>query len=214
MSYKQFLNLILIILVPSVAFSQVNDNEYNVSDKPSGVDHSQSVQFAPIQENSNLEETDTYYDGNEDTTYYNYVNCELKINKLIRHAKMFIGTPYVWAANGPDSFDCSGFVHYLYSYAGIDVKRNSKQLSQGGIYVPLRKVKKGDLVFFVSGTPPERDITHVGIVISDYDKKNNDFRFIHANRGAGCVSIDNYKDSRFKNSYGGVRRYFDCLNYD
>lgn len=159
------------------------------------------------------EETDFYQVEEESIkSKYDSVECKLKINKLIRQAKSFLGVPYVWAANGPDSFDCSGFVHYLYSNAGINVKRNSKLLSEGGTYVALRNVKKGDLVFFVSGIPPERDISHVGIVISDYDPQTNNFRFIHANMGAGCVSIDDYNVSKFKNSYGGARRYFECLN--
>ncbi|MBP5541747.1 MAG: C40 family peptidase [Bacteroidales bacterium] len=119
-----------------------------------------------------------------------------------------LGTPYVWAANGPDSFDCSGFVHYVYSYAGVDVKRNSKQLSETGTLVTLREIKKGDLVFFVSGVPPERDITHVGIAITDYDGKS--FRFIHANSSAGCVSISEFDEPRFRNTYGGSRRLFPC----
>lgn len=136
--------------------------------------------------------------------------CSLKVDRIIRTAKGFLGTPYVWAANGPDSFDCSGFVHYIYATVGVDVKRQSKQLSETGDEIPYRKARKGDLVFFVSGTPPERDITHVGIIISDYDSKSDGFRFIHANRSSGCVSINELSESRFRNSYGGVRRVMPC----
>lgn len=136
--------------------------------------------------------------------------CSLQIDKMLRKAKTFLGTPYVWAADGPDSFDCSGYVHYIYALAGIEVKRNSKQLSETGELVTLREIKKGDLVFFVSGTPPERDITHVGIAITDYDGES--FRFIHANSSAGCVSISDFKESRFRNSYGGARRLFPCIS--
>lgn len=136
------------------------------------------------------------------------VRCTRRIDRMIRMAKSYLGTPYVWAANGPESFDCSGFVHYIYTGAGVEVKRNSKQLSETGTFVTLREIKKGDLVFFVSGDPPERDITHVGIVISDYDGKS--FRFIHANRSAGCVSISEFSEPRFRNSYGGARRLFPC----
>ena len=136
------------------------------------------------------------------------VECSVLIDKLIRYAKGFIGTPYQWGSDGPDSFDCSGYVHYIFHAIGYEVKRNSKQLSETGIKVNLREIKKGDLVFFVSGVFPDRDITHVGIAITDYE--NNNFRFIHANKTDGKVSINEYRETRFYNSYGGARRIIPC----
>jgi len=37
-----------------------------------------------------------------------------KEDEIIETAKNFLGTKYVWAANGPDCFDCSGFTKYVY----------------------------------------------------------------------------------------------------
>lgn len=136
--------------------------------------------------------------------------CELRVDRMIREALRYIGTPYVWAADGPDAFDCSGFVHFIFGFAGFEVKRQSKQLSETGMSVTYMDARRGDLVFFVSGTPPERDITHVGIIISDYDKKTDGFRFVHANRSSGCVSINNFNEPRFRNTYWGVRRIILC----
>lgn len=134
--------------------------------------------------------------------------CAQYIARLIRSAKSYIGCPYEWAATGPDRFDCSGFVYYIFSHAGVHLPRNSRQLSRSGKRVTLRNIRRGDLVFFLSGEPPHRDISHVGIVITDY--KDGDFQFIHANLGQGCVSINHFRETRFQRTYGGARRVIDC----
>ena len=135
-------------------------------------------------------------------------DCVKKVDKLIRYAQSFIGVSYVWGANGPDSFDCSGFACYVYAKMGITLPRNSKWQSEAGERRSIRNVRKGDLVFFASGVPPDRDITHVGVVISDYE--NGNFRFIHANKGSGCVSISEFKEPAFKHSLVGVRNVLLC----
>lgn len=140
------------------------------------------------------------------------LDCTLKIDRMLRYAQRFIGRPYVWGANGPDSFDCSGFVRFVYEYAGVHTKRNSKQLSEEGREINCIEVRKGDLIFFVSGVPPERDVTHVGIALSDYDPTTKNFLFIHANKSDNCVAISNYDEPRFRNSWGGARRVFKCLD--
>jgi cell wall-associated NlpC family hydrolase len=71
------------------------------------------------------------------------------------------GKPYVWAAAGPDSFDCSGLVEYAYSAAGIGLPHSSLLQSQMGQYVPRDQLQPGDLVFFYS------PVSHVGIYIGN-----------------------------------------------
>ncbi|MFZ1300853.1 MAG: NlpC/P60 family protein, partial [Leptotrichiaceae bacterium] len=46
--------------------------------------------------------------------------------KIIDFAKTKLGSPYVWGATGPNSFDCSGFVGYVYQKtAGLVLPRVS-----------------------------------------------------------------------------------------
>jgi cell wall-associated NlpC family hydrolase len=71
------------------------------------------------------------------------------------------GKPYVWAAAGPDAFDCSGLVEYAYSAAGIGLPHSSFLQSQMGQYVPRDQLQPGDLVFFYS------PVSHVGIYIGN-----------------------------------------------
>jgi cell wall-associated NlpC family hydrolase len=72
------------------------------------------------------------------------------------------GKPYVWAAAGPGSFDCSGLVIYAYALAGMPgLPHSSQVLSTMGEPVSRADLQAGDLVFF--GFP----VHHVGIYVGD-----------------------------------------------
>jgi cell wall-associated NlpC family hydrolase len=71
------------------------------------------------------------------------------------------GAPYVWAADGPDSFDCSGLTQYAYAAAGISLPHSSRMQSQMGQQVSRDQLQPGDLVFFYS------PVSHVGIYIGN-----------------------------------------------
>lgn len=40
---------------------------------------------------------------------------------IVAYARQFVGYPYVWGAKGPNSFDCSGFVYYVFKHFGISL---------------------------------------------------------------------------------------------
>ena len=71
------------------------------------------------------------------------------------------GKPYVWAAAGPDSFDCSGLMQYAYAAAGISLPHSSRMQSQMGQPVSRDQLQPGDLVFFYS------PVSHVGMYIGN-----------------------------------------------
>lgn len=72
-----------------------------------------------------------------------------------------LGSPYRWAASGPDSFDCSGFTMWVYSKVGVALPHSSRSQIGVGERVSRDNLKPGDLVFF--GSP----IHHVGIYIGN-----------------------------------------------
>ena len=72
-----------------------------------------------------------------------------------------LGDPYVWAAAGPDAFDCSGLTQYAYAAAGIQLPHSSSMQSTMGSPVPRSALVPGDLVFFYS------PVSHVGIYIGN-----------------------------------------------
>ena len=112
-------------------------------------------------------------------------------------AKSKIGSPYEYRKSGEDSFDCSGFVYYIYKKKlGIDIPRTSKaqsEMKQEKIY-DKKQLKKGDILFF--DTSDKGRVNHSGIYLGN-------MKFIHASSGkAYSVTISPldkgfYKD-RFK----------------
>jgi cell wall-associated NlpC family hydrolase len=71
------------------------------------------------------------------------------------------GKPYVWAAAGPGSYDCSGLVQYAYAAAGIDLPHSSRMQAGIGRSVSRGELQPGDLVAFYS------PISHIGIYIGN-----------------------------------------------
>ncbi|MBC9712285.1 C40 family peptidase [Streptomyces sp. TRM66268-LWL] len=68
-----------------------------------------------------------------------------------------IGSPYVYGASGPGSFDCSGLTSWAYGQAGVQIPRTSQaQASYGTRISSQSDLKVGDLVIFYS------DLHHVG----------------------------------------------------
>ncbi len=70
-----------------------------------------------------------------------------------------VGKPYVWGADGPGSFDCSGLMLYAWRAAGRSLPHSSRIQYSSTKRVPVSQVKPGDLLFY--GSP----IHHVGMYI-------------------------------------------------
>ncbi|MFF3891979.1 NlpC/P60 family protein [Streptomyces sp. NPDC001812] len=68
-----------------------------------------------------------------------------------------LGSPYVWGANGPSGFDCSGLMQWSYAQAGVALPRTSQAQRHAGRQVPLSQARPGDLVLYRS------DASHVGM---------------------------------------------------
>lgn len=63
------------------------------------------------------------------------------------YAMQFVGYPYVWGAEGPTAFDCSGLVKYVYSKFGISLPHYSgAQMSAGYPVGSLAEARPGDIV--------------------------------------------------------------------
>ena len=121
-----------------------------------------------------------------------------KADKVVALAEKQIGKPYVWGAEGPDSFDCSGLVYYVYKEAvGINLPRVSRDQYNVGTYISKENLKPGDLVF--SSTNDAGTITHVGIYVGDN-------KMIHSpNSGKNVEKVD-LSNNYWKNCYVGAKR--------
>ena len=97
-------------------------------------------------------------------------------------ARKHIGKPYLWAATGPDSFDCSGLTMTVYREAGFSIPRTSyNQYSyvknKGNLVTDVSRLVPGDLVFF-----GKRGVHHVGIWVGGG-------QYLHAPRKGDHVRI-------------------------
>ncbi|MFD3581942.1 NlpC/P60 family protein [Streptomyces sp. NPDC058683] len=73
-------------------------------------------------------------------------------------AQSKIGTPYVYGATGPSSFDCSGLTSWAYAQAGVSIPRTSESQTGAGTRIySTSGLQVGDLVFFFN------DLHHVGL---------------------------------------------------
>ncbi|MFG2774562.1 NlpC/P60 family protein [Streptomyces sp. NPDC048350] len=79
--------------------------------------------------------------------------------EALRFAVEQIGKPYVWGAEGPESYDCSGLTSQAWASAGREIPRTSQEQWRTLPRVELRELRPGDLVVYF----PEA--THVAIYL-------------------------------------------------
>ena len=126
-------------------------------------------------------------------------NVSKSVSALISYAKRFLGKPYVWGAQGPNSFDCSGFTYYVFkNSANITLPRTSKDQSTCGTTISKKNLKVGDLVFFDTSGSNSGNVSHVGIYIGSN-------QFIHASSSKGKVVISDF-NNYYTNAFVKVKR--------
>ncbi|WP_240434719.1 C40 family peptidase [Streptomyces sp. YIM 130001] len=82
-------------------------------------------------------------------------------NKALRYAVRQIGKPYVWGAEGPKAYDCSGLTSQAWANAGDTIPRTSQEQWKELPKVPLKSLRPGDLVVYFP------DATHVALYLGD-----------------------------------------------
>ena len=117
--------------------------------------------------------------------------------QVVAYAKQFMGVPYVYGGNGPNSFDCSGFTSYIYRHFGYTLNRTASTQLSNGTAVAKSELQPGDLVFFRYNT--SYPASHVGIYIGNG-------QFIHASTNKYQVQIDQLNTGHYANVYIAARR--------
>jgi cell wall-associated NlpC family hydrolase len=79
----------------------------------------------------------------------------------VKFACSQIGKPYVWAADGPGSYDCSGLTMTSWRQAGVSLPHNAAAQRRSIPYVSRANLRPGDLVFYFS------DLHHVGMYVGN-----------------------------------------------
>ena len=105
---------------------------------------------------------------------------------LIEEAEKYLGYPYVWGGSNPRmSFDCSGYVCWVYTQSGV---YNLPRTTATGIYnqcvlVPKNEAIPGDLVFFQGTYAGAGIASHIGIYVGNG-------KMIHAGDPIGYADIN------------------------
>ncbi|MBB6476321.1 C40 family peptidase [Sphaerisporangium rubeum] len=93
-----------------------------------------------------------------------------------------LGRPYVWGAEGPDTFDCSGLVQWAFAQAGVRMPRVTHQQWVTGPQIPLSQAQPGDLLFWRNDPTNPGYISHVAIFWGNG-------KMLHAPRTGDVVKI-------------------------
>lgn len=147
---------------------------------------------------------------------------------VTQFAKAQLGKTYRYGATGPEEFDCSGLLYYVFDLAGKKIPRTSQTQGDGGVLVKREELKPGDLVFFdtrntdnlsdikidledtlslfATGSVQSNEfspskITHSGVYIGEG-------KFIHASSGSVMkVVIEELNSKYFDQRYIHAKRY-------
>ena len=114
---------------------------------------------------------------------------------IVDFAKRLEGIPYVYGGYTMSGFDCSGFIYFLHTQAGLDITRQSSEsyfAQTSVVSIPV----VGDLVFFQNTY--KQGISHMGIYIGDN-------KFIHA--GSKGVEVTSLGSSYWKEHFVSFNRF-------
>lgn len=91
------------------------------------------------------------------------VSTSTKLSAIVSLAKQQVGKPYIWGGVGPDNYDCSGLVQYVYGHAaGVNMPRVTTDQVRVGQTIPMDQLEPGDLIYWGSTTSPYHVAIYVG----------------------------------------------------
>ena len=156
------------------------------------MDHNESL----ISLVSKVYEKQDYVANTENNTT---ASSDTKVEKLITLAESKMGDSYESAKAGPDHFDCSGFVYYIFKNNGIQIPRSSHAQAESGDKLKRDALKRGDILFF--DTHDRKHINHSGIYLGEG-------KFIHSSSGkAYGVTVSELDKGFYKDKFRwGIRK--------
>jgi cell wall-associated NlpC family hydrolase len=112
-----------------------------------------------------------------------------EVGGAIAAGRTKLGAGYVWAAEGPDVFDCSGFVRWAFLQVGISLQHYSGAMWKSTIRISESQLQPGDLVFWGTGGSQ-----HVAIYIGGN-------QILHTAKGVAITSMNGWW------TYGPIMSY-------
>ncbi|MDP2674606.1 MAG: bifunctional lytic transglycosylase/C40 family peptidase [Dehalococcoidia bacterium] len=129
---------------------------------------------------------------------YGYVEPTSIPARAVELVRSRIGAPYVWGTGGPEAFDCSGLVLWVYEQLGLQVPRTAQQQFEWAVPIEPSQLQPGDLVFYEICCQPDR-VTHVGIY-TGYGE------MIHAPAPGAFVRVESIDTPYWRQHFVGAGR--------
>ncbi len=159
------------------------DTSYEESQEDTSYEEETPEEEEPVYEEETIEEPS--YDEEDTAEEPSYEEPTVSDSStgasIAATASNYVGCSYVWGATGPDSFDCSGLVSYVFSSYGISVPRTAADQYYGGTQIDVSTAisTPGALIFY-------HGLGHVAISLGDGS-------VVHAsNSNTGVIISDAY----------------------
>jgi len=119
-----------------------------------------------------------------------------KANDIVETALKFTGVKYKYGGTTKRGMDCSGLLYVTFSTHDIDIPRVSHMIADQAQTIHVKKVTRGDLLFFKTNRRGKR-INHVGLVVA---KDGDDIRFIHSTSSRGVI-VSSLKEGYWNSAF-------------
>ncbi|MEG0761490.1 NlpC/P60 family protein [Chryseobacterium piscicola] len=103
--------------------------------------------------------------------------------RILNDAEKYLGTPYKFAGNTAEGFDCSGLITKVFGENNLKLPRRSADQAEFGKKINIADTQPGDLLFFA--TAGGNKVSHVGIIHSI--ENNGEIKFLHASTSKGVI---------------------------
>ena len=184
--------LVILILLMSFSSCKSSKQAKNKKENSSKIVTKKSEERETENPNSNI-----VFESEEREEESNKTKAEY----IIDYAKNFEGVRYKWGGTTKSGMDCSGLVFESFREHDIILPRISRDMAKKGDKIQLKKVLKGDLLFFKTGNR-RNTINHVGLIV---DIRDNDIKFIHATNRQGVI-ISGLNESYWLKAFYEARR--------
>lgn len=124
-----------------------------------------------------------------------------KADNVVDYAMKFDGVRYKHGGRTKKGMDCSGLIVTSFNSENVPLPRTTGDLSVTGDWIDLKKVAKGDLLFFAT-RKNSRNVNHVGIVT---ESRDGYVEFIHASTSNG-VMVSNLAEKYWYFAFVQARR--------